>query len=532
MKRNTLLCKTITSLCLVLFSLIGKAQTFGFNVTPLSQCFNGVAAFPFASATGAPAETNSYSWSISGPCSLGIGGNLSSTGFSLTCPGVYTVNCLAVGANTSIILGSATGTFVVLPSPTINVTSQAPGYACEGSTISYTASGAPTFTWNTGANTPTLNVIAGSFANYVPGNFAASIYTVSGSFANGCVGSATVSPWQQTFTCSIVWPGDANRDGIVSNLDVLELGLANNSTGLVRASATNSWVGQYVTNWTGTVSTGWNKSHADCNGDGVINNNDQVAISNNFSLSHSFRESLVELVNPDILLVPQTGVVYYGSWSKIDIMLGSATNNQSQLCGLAFDLNYDQSLIQTDSIKVVYPSSFLNVNNQTIDFRKLNFANGKVYCATVRTDHANISGNGKIAELWYKVKSGSVGSVLNFSASNGTKINVSGVTNTLSSASATSLTIGNAPLGIKTTNVLENFIGFYPNPTNSIIYLANDAEESASFGIFDITGREILKGEFEHSKSLDLSSYENGTYIIQFKVGEISTHKKLIIEKN
>ena len=125
-----------------------------------------------------------------------------------------------------------------------------------------------------------------------------------------------------------------------------------------------------------------------------------------------------------------------------------------------------------------------------------------------------------------------MGSVLNFSASNGTKINVSGVTNTLSSASATSLTIGNAPLGIKTTNVLENFIGFYPNPTNSIIYLANDAEESASFGIFDITGREILKGEFEHSKSLDLSSYENGTYIIQFKVGEISTHKKLIIEKN
>ena len=47
-------------------------------------------------------------------------------------------------------------------------------------------------------------------------------YTLTGTGTNGCIGSDTA--WVYTHTiCAIVWPGDANSDGVADNLDVLEL---------------------------------------------------------------------------------------------------------------------------------------------------------------------------------------------------------------------------------------------------------------------------------------------------------------------
>jgi hypothetical protein len=409
----------------------------------------------------------------------------------------------------------------VMPAPNLVIAGS--NTVCEGSSVTYTASGANSYTWftNPAVYTSTLNVLPISNTNY----------QVVGSASNGCNGSAFASLTVDT-TCANVWPGDANRDGIVSNTDVLELGLAAGHTGPARSPTSIAWSAQYASAWTGTISTGWNKAHADCNGNGIINANDTTAISQNFSLSHSFKETTISSANPDIHLLPSLALAYAGVWNKVEIHLGDATNTINQVYGLAFDLNFDESLVQTDSVKITYTPSFLNAASQNIDFGKTVFSNGKFYAASVRVDHANVSGNGKIGEFWYKLNhTVPAASVINLSISNAIKINNTGNTSVLSTG-ATSLSIVNSGVGLHEIFSLENSVSIYPNPASRILTLQNTSGSVVSYAVVDVLGRKVLKGNFAGSKTLDVETLQPGTYFILFESNRTSLHKKLVIEKH
>jgi len=295
-----------------------------------------------------------------------------------------------------------------------------------------------------------------------------------------------------------------------------------------RTSTSNAWAAQFANAWTGTISTGWNKCHADCNGDGVVNSNDNVAISANFSLTHTFKGSAA--AGTDIQIVA-SGVANAGRWNVADIVLGSSTNPLSQLYGVAFDLNFDQSIIQNDSIKVVYTSSFLNASNTNIDFQKAYFTNGKSYCATVRTNNSNVNGTGKIAEVYYKVKTGlPTNSILNLSAGNAKMISAGGVLSNLTAGAPVSLTVDNNPSGIASSVLLNSTVRFYPNPASNSVKLENDLSGNTAFGIYDISGRLILAGEFTGSKTIDISKLQAGTYLIEFSSINGKVSKKLVVE--
>jgi hypothetical protein len=242
---------------------------------------------------------------------------------------------------------------------------------CKWSSVTLTVSGANTYTWSTTANTATVNVIP----------LVTTMYTVTGTGSNGCIGMSTVIVTVDT-TCSHVWPGDANSDGAVGSTDVLELGWSALATGPARSGASNNWVAQFANNWSGTVSSGKNKCHADCNGSGTVNANDTVAIFNNFSQTHTFR--LAESSSPaDIYLVSNSFNVVNPGWNSLDIMLGDSVNSVD-LYGLVFDLGFDQSMIENGEAYLSYTSSFLNSSGQNIEFRKPAFSNGLIYAADVR----------------------------------------------------------------------------------------------------------------------------------------------------
>jgi hypothetical protein len=87
---------------------------------------------------------------------------------------------------------------------------------------------------------------------------------------------------------SYVWPGDTDADLIVDNNDLLPLGLYYNATGAPRASASIVWVGQNSIDWGQLQASGIDVKHADCNGDGVVNSSDTLAITTNYSQTHLF----------------------------------------------------------------------------------------------------------------------------------------------------------------------------------------------------------------------------------------------------
>jgi hypothetical protein len=91
--------------------------------------------------------------------------------------GVYSVT----GTNSNGCTNTAQVTVVVNPLPTVTITPNPSLTICNGSNTTLTASGANTYVWSTGANTPSITVTTA-------GN-----YSVTGTDANGCTNSAQVT---------------------------------------------------------------------------------------------------------------------------------------------------------------------------------------------------------------------------------------------------------------------------------------------------------------------------------------------------
>lgn len=430
--------------------------------------------------------------------------------FSNSC---YTV----IGSNSAGCQANAVACLTVVPSPTVTATGGTT--VCQGSSANLFALGATNYVWSTSATTASIIVIPTTGTQY----------SVTGTNANGCSDTANVFVGVNN-SCSIVWAGDANSDGVVDNTDVLELGLAFSSTGAVRSPGGNSYVGQYATNWSGTVSTGKNKCHADCNGDGVVNNSDTLAIYTNYSLTHAFR-SEESSSNADLNIIPNASYNTPDTWASARVEVGNSSTSVNQLYGMAFDIAFDNSLIQSDSIYMVYNSSFFNPSGSNVQFRKTAFVNGKIYAASVRTNGGDVSGSGKIADIFYKLKANIPdGQLLNMSVANAKKINALG--------SGASLSVGNSTVEIRQEYVglgenktsLAN-VDIYPNPARHQLVMLNKQSKDVNFYIYDVLGKLVLAGNFNTAKTIDISGYDNGTYIIQFVSETGISHKKLVIEK-
>ena len=119
---------------------------------------------------------------------------------------------------------------------------------------------------------------------------------------------------------------------------------------------------------------------------------------------------------------------------------------------------------------------------------------------------------------------------ITISASNAQKVNTTGTFNTLTVDAGAIVSISNNLTDLADKINLNNVVRFFPNPSNQKIILESNLSGTIQFDLFDITGREILKGEFVNSKTLDLSKFESGTYVLRFESGQTQINKKLLIE--
>ncbi|MGZ3866164.1 MAG: PKD domain-containing protein, partial [Bacteroidia bacterium] len=135
------------------------------TVNSPSVCIGGNATLTANGAT-------TYSWSPAAGLSATTGANVTANPTVTT---TYTV----VGT-TSSCTAQATSTVTINPLPTVTSTSAS---ICPGGTGTITASGASTYSWNTGATTATISDNPAVTTNY----------TVTGTSAAGCVNSATTT---------------------------------------------------------------------------------------------------------------------------------------------------------------------------------------------------------------------------------------------------------------------------------------------------------------------------------------------------
>jgi len=160
--------------------------------------------------------------------------------------------------------------------------------------------------------------------------------------------------WINNIHGQSLWAGDVNNNGIVNEVDVLYWGWANGATGASRPDASTDWEAQNLpAAWSQDFSNGLNYAYADCDGNGMIEEDDFDVIEDNFGLQHG-------TLSPDgfqngeegqaikLRLETDNNVVGLGSIVQIRLSIDNAIGSNSKFYGMALKMSYTADVLQGD----------------------------------------------------------------------------------------------------------------------------------------------------------------------------------------
>lgn len=164
-----------------------------------------------------------------------------------------------------------------------------------------------------------------------------------------CLMLASIPTLQGQIT---VYPGDANDNGVVNNIDILYIGYSFGTPGPSRIFTDTDFEPQEAAAaWSESFPDGTSYANADANGDGVIGTQDLLAVYRNYGAT---RPPVIPDEFPEpplgasrLYLAPenQTDFVQPGASFSIPIYLNDI-DNPLELNGLAFSVEYDQEVIK------------------------------------------------------------------------------------------------------------------------------------------------------------------------------------------
>jgi hypothetical protein len=338
-----------------------------------------------------------------------------------------------------------------------------------------------------------------------------------------------------------VWPGDANEDGLVNNADLLAIGVGYGTNGPVRPNATINWVGQPAPYWTDSLLDNTNYKYIDCNGDGIINADDTVAIILNYSSTHS-RGGDVPSGNqgaPTLLPVVAEDTTYKGDTLAVQLVLGDSTHPANNVYGLAFTLSYDITAVDSTKTSVSFGDSWLGTGADKISIARDFKQQGQLQCALTRIDHTTRSGEGAIGTVSIIVTTDNINGkdysyyLESFFISNVIMIDSIGNILPVNAGSGSTL-VGYLPTGIAQVNGINNLVHIYPNPAGSQLVICSGTAAMSEIKITDVIGSEVLNRNYSPEanvikQELDLSALNPGIYMVEVLTANGISVQKLIV---
>lgn len=205
-----------------------------------------------------------------------------------------------------------------------------------------------------------------------------------------------------------VYPGDANNNGVVNNVDFLYLGLAYNYIGPERDPVAGNglpFLPLPATPWQYEFFNGVNFAHADCNGDGLVN-----YFYDAFPLYVNYGQMRPDSVVADVFPPGLAGIdpavhfdksalpdeVNGGQQFNLPILLGDAQHPVEDLYGIAFSVFVDPAYVDADDVNFNFNElSWANPDNDRVFLYK-KVSGERIDVAWVRTDHNQRDGFGRI----------------------------------------------------------------------------------------------------------------------------------------
>ncbi|MBC6993521.1 T9SS type A sorting domain-containing protein [Neolewinella lacunae] len=152
-----------------------------------------------------------------------------------------------------------------------------------------------------------------------------------------------------------VWPGDVNNNGVVNGVDLLYWGFAFGANGPARPTMSVAWAPQTPgAPWAQSFPTGPNYAFADCDGNGVVDEEDyNDAIDENFGLTQGtlLPDGFANArpgAGPRLRMVPSATLVPLGAMVDIDLFLDESETGPNDFYGLALKMSYTTGLLMDD----------------------------------------------------------------------------------------------------------------------------------------------------------------------------------------
>lgn len=370
-------------------------------------------------------------------------------------------------------------------------------------------------------NSSQLQVFGNQMVATAPGTY------VCFSYYSGCNTITHVFVVEACSGNDDVWPGDANSDNIVTNSDALYLGLAFNQTGPVRPAATINWVGQPCPDWTFNFAVNdVNLKHADCDGNGIINFNDTLAINFNYLNTHNKFEGVSVGGNPPIWIEATPDTVGLSQYIDIVVHVGTAEQPVDSLHGVAFSMTFNESYLSQNGFTVDFENSVLGTaGSDVLTFQKNLFNDGMIDVAVSRTTLQNFQGYGPIAHA-------RIVTTDNLSGIHELPIGISGVVALSNAETPVELTaigdvvvIDPSKVGVEEAEMSNLLI--YPNPASDILNLSG-LEGEGIIIVHNAIGQVLISTSFAGTGQMQigLSELSTGIYVIRLETPETVTTRK------
>lgn len=328
-----------------------------------------------------------------------------------------------------------------------------------------------------------------------------------------------------------VWPGDTDDDTYVNNFDLLNIGLAYGTSGTPRDSVTTVWNGYITPLWNiSTPNSNIDYRHADCNGDGIINSTDTLAILQNYNLSYQ-RGGGGSVGVPLQVEIDTNFVVPHFS---LPISLGDLTTPATAIYGGAFSILYDTSLIKKDSVFVTFDNSWVGVNHLDMIGINKNFGDyQQIDAAFTRIDGIDVSGFGQIGTLNFTIKD----DILQRGLTVDSVIFIFNIINTkFIDKHETEIPIATQTTNWVVTNtqnlpIIGKEIKVFPNPTSEVIHIQSPNLGIDNIIITDIVGQIVLQKTPNNNRNiqLNINDLKTGVYYLQLETEKGQVVRKLVI---
>lgn len=380
---------------------------------------------------------------------------------------------------------------------------------------------------------PSENLSCSDCSNPIATIVDSTVFSVIVTATSGCIDTAhyTVNVDQ-----NCVWPGDTDTSFTVNNFDLLNIGLGYDSVGPTRPNASLNWIGQEAMDWWGfgveqTAPNGTNLKHVDCDGNGVINMDDTLAIVQNWGEAHNFHggsgsqffapgsthttpATIPFYVEPDTLIENET--------YELSIILGEEGTEAEDVYGIAFSLEYDPDIIVPGSALIGFNGWVGDLNADMIAIQKTFFVPGRIDVGVTRIDGMPMSGFGEIGQLYITIED----DILFHSGSGDSRAAEEVLFNITNELVINHLGEEIPVIPMETTSIVDEvnsnseinwdeYIQVLPNPVSEILFVTTNNIEIESLKLFSIHG-ELIHQVIPNSSSteINVNNFASGIYLL------------------